>query len=61
MEAFRKRVVELEKEGKLKDDRLIQLEAKVVEISTELADKDYEIQFYATSIEELQNEILQLQ
>ena len=39
---------------------MIQLEAKVVELSTELADKDYEIEFYSTSIEELQNEITQM-
>jgi hypothetical protein len=28
-----------------------------VEVSTELADKDYEIEFYSNSIEELQKEI----
>ena len=35
---------------------MAQLEAKVVELSTEVADKDYEIEFYSNQIEELQNE-----
>ena len=39
---------------------MAQLEAKVVELSTEVADKDYEIEFYSNQIEELQNENLLL-
>jgi peptidoglycan hydrolase CwlO-like protein len=49
-------VLELEREIKKKDERLAALEAKVVEISTDVADKDYEIEFYSNQIEELQNE-----
>lgn len=37
---------------------MVQLEAKVVEVSTELADKDYEIEFYHNQVEELQAEIV---
>jgi peptidoglycan hydrolase CwlO-like protein len=37
----------LERDLKTKDERLASLEAKVVEISTEIADKDYEIEFYS--------------
>ena len=46
-------MLELEREIKKKDERLAALEAKVVEISTEVADKDYEIEFYSNQIEEL--------
>ena len=38
----------------------MKLEARVVELSTEVADKDYEIGFYSNSIEDLQAEINQL-
>lgn len=38
----------------------MQLQARVVELSAEVADKDYEIEFYSNSIEELQGEVLQL-
>ena len=58
MEGFRARVLELEKEAKRKDERMNQLEAKVVEMSAEVADKEYEIEFYANSIEELQKEVM---
>jgi predicted nuclease with TOPRIM domain len=61
VEAFRQRVFELEKEVKVRDERLSTLEARVVLLSTEIADKDYEIEFYTNSIEELQNEIRLLQ
>ena len=57
IDAFRKRVVELEKDSKGKDDRLSKLETQVVELSTQVADKDYEIEFYTHSIDELQNEV----
>jgi len=50
----------LERDFKTKDERLALLEAKVVELSTEIADKDYEIEFYSHSIEELQNEVQSL-
>jgi len=58
LEGFRARVLELEKEAKRKDERMNQLEAKVVEMSAEVADKEYEIEFYANSIEELQKEVM---
>jgi len=58
LEGFRGRVLELEKEAKRKDERMNQLEAKVVELSAEVADKEYEIEFYANSIEELQKELM---
>ena len=57
MQAFRAKVIELETEVKLKYARIAELEARVVELSTEMADKDYEIEFYSNSIEELQAEL----
>ena len=57
IDGFRKRVIELEKELKIKEDRLLSLEANVVKLGAEVADKDYEIEFYSTQIEELQNEV----
>jgi predicted nucleic acid-binding Zn-ribbon protein len=53
LEGLRSRELEHEREIKKKDERLAALEAKVVEISTEVADKDYEIEFYSNQIEEL--------
>lgn len=50
-------MVDLEKEMRQKDERIVSLEARIVELSTEMADKDYEIEFYSNSIEELQNEV----
>jgi hypothetical protein len=37
------------------------LEGRVVALSTELADKDYEVNFYTNTIEELQQEVKLLQ
>ena len=53
LNAFRTRVIDLENEVKDKYTRIAELEAKVIELQTELADKDYEIEFYSNSIEEL--------
>lgn len=53
-------MLDLEREVKSRDERLSALEAKVVSLSAEVADKDYEIEFYSNSIEELQQELLQL-
>jgi len=50
LQAFRAKVIELETEVKLKYVRIAELEARVVELSTEMADKDYEIEFYSNSI-----------
>ena len=36
---------------------MVELQSKVVALSAEVADKDYEIEFYGNSIEELQNEV----
>jgi hypothetical protein len=33
------------------------LEAQVIKLNAEVADKDYEIEFYSNQIEELQNEV----
>lgn len=51
----------MEREVKVRDERLSQLEGRVIALSTEIADKDYEIEFYTNSIEELQNELKLLQ
>ena len=32
---------------------MAELETKIVELSTEIADKDYEVEFYSNQIEEL--------
>lgn len=53
-------MIELERDLKERDDRIVSLESRIVELSTEVADKDYEIKFYSDSIEDLQNELNQL-
>ena len=60
IDGFRRRVIELERELKTKEERLAGLEAAVIKSKAEIADKDYEIEFYSNQIEELQNEVTQL-
>ena len=48
IDGFRKRVIELEKELKMKEDRMQGLEAQVIKLNAEVADKDYEMEFYST-------------
>lgn len=47
IDGFRKRVIEVERELKAKEERMSGLEAAVVKLNAEVSEKEYEIEFYS--------------
>jgi peptidoglycan hydrolase CwlO-like protein len=57
IDAYRRQVIEFEKIIRAKEEALSDLQTKIITLSHEVTEKDMEIEFYSSSIEELRTEL----
>ena len=61
MDAYRKQVLTLEKELKARDEKIAELQTKIIDLSREVQEKDMELEFYQATHEETKNELIKTQ
>ena len=58
MDAYRKQVLALEKDLKTKEDKIAELQTKIIDLSREVQEKDMELEFYQATHEETKTQLL---
>jgi len=61
IDAYRKQVLEFEKIIRTKEEQIADLQSKIITLSHEISEKDMELEFYSSSIEELRAELANAQ
>jgi len=53
LNAYRKQCLDLEKQLKVKDDKISELQTQIITLSNDISDKDMALDFYASSEQEM--------
>ena len=57
LDAYRKQLLDFEKQLKQKDEQISELQTKVIAVSHDLSEKEMELEFYSHSLDEAKAEI----
>lgn len=60
LDAYRKQCLELERQLKVKDDKITDLQTQIITLSHDIQEKEMELEFYSTNLEEANAEIARL-